>query len=583
MLKKGLTITFLSIVFAFLTPLAVVEKYNAVYAASISASDAILQPDDLGVEEPSILPTNPFYFLKKWQQDINLLFTFNKLKKVQNVLNYTLEKSLEFQKIVLSAPQNAPAIIKASNNLADGLDSLQIYTDDFKSNDGFVSAPAQKFLNIELSKGIKLKRFFDQVDKNKISSSVKKNMQKTEDKLTEIMVFAPLNLITATNDQESMMNNVQDIINSLDNAEKLELVIILNDFSTIYPNNHDAALLLKDEFIRNLENNLSKMSSDDFNKFIELNQRAISLSAQGSDIINFLSKLPADSNLNRFVIILKNNLVKNATLKFDNSTSTDVIEGLIENLMADDFYVKTDIFDKALQNASSTPKFLSALQNVFIKNQENFLNKLNDLQKDLINKSINLDIWPKNKINITTLDGEKYFIQANDLYNKNNDVDAVITLHKAQNKLESAISLAAGLKTELKNSKTNDNPLCSSDLLNIEDFCSKINGDFIINDECPALNSCLTIQPQEKAQEVKSASILPITNNLDNNNKESQTKETSPNLEANKNCSEKEVICPSLSKECANNLILQYGGNCAASFEECNINEPTCPENLKSK
>lgn len=292
MLKKSLTIIALSIVLAVLAPLIAIEKHNTVYAASISDNEAILQPDDLGVEEPSILPTNPFYFLKKWQQDVHLLFTFNKLKKVQNVLDYTLEKSLELQKIALSAPQNASAIIKASNNLSDGLDSLQDYMDNFQSSSGFASLAAQKFLSVELSKGVKLKKFFDQVDKDKISSSAKKNMQKTEDRLTKTMVFVPLNFIIIANNQDLMVSKARDIISSLDNAEKLEFIIVLDDFSNAYPDNRGAALLLKNELIKNLEDNLSKMSSVEFNKFVELNQGVVTLSAQGADIADSFSKLP---------------------------------------------------------------------------------------------------------------------------------------------------------------------------------------------------------------------------------------------------------------------------------------------------
>ncbi|MEK7120055.1 MAG: DUF5667 domain-containing protein [Patescibacteria group bacterium] len=573
MLKKSATIIVLSIVLAVLAPLVAIEKYNTVYAASVSDSEAILQPNDLGVEEPSILPTNPFYFLKKWQQDVHLFFTFNKLKKIQNILDYTLEKALELQKITLSAPQNTSAIIKASNNLSDGLDSLQNYTDDFQSGGGFTSLAAQKFLSVELSKGIKLKKFFDQVDRSKISASAKKNMQKTEDKLTKTMVFVPLSFIITVNSQELVASKARDIMNSLDNAEKLEFIIVLDNFSIAYPDSREATLLLKNEFIKNLEENLSKMSSVEFNRFVELNQRVVTLSAQGADIVSSFSKLPVKFNLNKFVVVLENNLIKNAVLKFDSSTSTDVIEATLENLMTNDFYMETDIFYKALQSASSTPEFLASLQNIFIKNRGDFLSALGNLQKNLINKSINLDTWSKNKINITALDGEKYFIHANDLYDKNKSTDAIIALYKAQNRLKDAVSLVAGLKT-----KSEDNSLCDSDLLNVKDFCLKIDGDFIKN-ECSALSSCVMVQPKEKAED---ESIPSVINNLNNDNEEVRVEKISQNPEI-QNCSEKEVVCPSLNKKCVGGSTLQYGGGCAVNFEKCNISEPACPENLENK
>jgi len=583
MLKKTTTIIVLSVILSALMPLVMVGKDYMAYAASISVDDAILQPDDLGIEEPSILPTNPFYFLKKWQQDVRLLFTFNKLKKIRGVLDYTLEKSLELQKVTISAPQNTSAIIKASNNLADGIDSLQSYTNDFQSSEGFSSSAAQKFLSAELYKGLKLKKFFDQVDKDKISLSAKKNMQKTEDKLTKTMIFVPLNFIITDSNQDLIMSKARDIVSSLDNAEKLELVIVLDEFSSVYPNSRDAALLIKSESIKNLEDNLSKMSSGEFNKFVELNQGIVTLSAQGVDIVKSFSKLPAKSNLNKFVVVLDNNLVKGAALKFDSSTSTDFIEGALKDLMANDFYMETGIFYRALQSASSTPEFLISLQNLFAKNQEDFLTSLNVLQKDLITKSINLDTWPKNKINIATSDSEKYFIQANDLHNQSEDVDAIVVLYQAQKKIKSVASLVKGMK----NSQQGDNSLCDIDFLNIEGFCLKIGGSFTANNECSALSNCQVAQPQEKAQDVSDEPALPSINDL-SDDKDAQIKEIIKNPEAEEKitqgsktngCSEKEVECPSLSKKCADSLILQYGGGCAATFEQCNINEPTCLEN----
>jgi len=79
---------------------------------------------------------------------------------------------------------------------------------------------------------------------------------------------------------------------------------------------------------------------------------------------------------------------------------------------------------------------------------------------------------------------------------------------------------------------------------------------------------------------------LPAINNLINDNKDVQAEKISEKIAQSpeiKNCSEKEVVCPSLNKKCTEDLILQYGGGCAASFGECNIGEPDCPKNLENK
>lgn len=54
---------------------------------------------DLGIEEPTLLPDSPFYFLKEWQRGIGNFFTFNSVKKTERYLEQANEKLIEAQKI----------------------------------------------------------------------------------------------------------------------------------------------------------------------------------------------------------------------------------------------------------------------------------------------------------------------------------------------------------------------------------------------------------------------------------------------------------------------------------------------------
>ena len=71
---------------------------------------------DLGVENPGILPTSGFYFLKEWRRSVARIFTFNSVKKTELELNITNEKAAETIKVQETNPDNAEAINKAVAN-----------------------------------------------------------------------------------------------------------------------------------------------------------------------------------------------------------------------------------------------------------------------------------------------------------------------------------------------------------------------------------------------------------------------------------------------------------------------------------
>ncbi len=51
--------------------------------------------EDLGIDEPTLLPDSKFYFLKNWGRSIRSFFTFDKVKKVELKLKYASEQLLE--------------------------------------------------------------------------------------------------------------------------------------------------------------------------------------------------------------------------------------------------------------------------------------------------------------------------------------------------------------------------------------------------------------------------------------------------------------------------------------------------------
>ena len=85
--------------------------------------DENIQPADLGVGEPRVLPTNPLYFFKDIARGIRAVFAFNPVTKAELRLEISNEKLIEAKKLAEIKPEAA----------AEALESYKIETDQLKA------------------------------------------------------------------------------------------------------------------------------------------------------------------------------------------------------------------------------------------------------------------------------------------------------------------------------------------------------------------------------------------------------------------------------------------------------------------
>ncbi len=82
---------------------------------SIQAQEEITT-QDLGVSEPGVLPSSPFYFFKEWVRGLRMLFTFNPVAKADLELRFADEKAAELKKLQETQAQNISALQRAADN-----------------------------------------------------------------------------------------------------------------------------------------------------------------------------------------------------------------------------------------------------------------------------------------------------------------------------------------------------------------------------------------------------------------------------------------------------------------------------------
>lgn len=81
--------------------------------------------EDLGVSEPTLLPTSPFYFFKNFSRGVQRLFTFNPVRKVELELKFADEKVIEVKAVAAESPQSKEALERAFTNYHDAADRLK--------------------------------------------------------------------------------------------------------------------------------------------------------------------------------------------------------------------------------------------------------------------------------------------------------------------------------------------------------------------------------------------------------------------------------------------------------------------------
>ncbi|MEK7195942.1 MAG: DUF5667 domain-containing protein [Patescibacteria group bacterium] len=194
---------------------------------------------DLGVENPGLLPTNPFYFVKEWGRGIRMVMTFNRVSKAQYEENITNQKAAELKKVQELNPGNDEALERAidnynqsASNLKDRLNNLQ-QTSNNPRVDVLLDKLTQRALKHEdlmeqlKEKNPNLAKQFD-IAKESISESLKTVVEKldTPEKLKERVQ----NIIQAQTDGDNKEIKALNILNKIgENAVSPDVIMKITE------------------------------------------------------------------------------------------------------------------------------------------------------------------------------------------------------------------------------------------------------------------------------------------------------------------------------------------------------------------
>jgi len=187
MTKSREVITLSAILGLFLV-LPVLAKEPAEESLILKLVDEeLVQLEDLGIENPGILQSNPFYFVKKFRRSTLRVFRFNSVRRAEFELGVLNEKAAELKRLDEVVPEKNESFVRASDAYLESLDRLQTLLLDIKDNrdDPEVSGLLNKLADI----GIKHVKMFDQL-KPEDDLRTKVRLVFLQERMSEVLISA---------------------------------------------------------------------------------------------------------------------------------------------------------------------------------------------------------------------------------------------------------------------------------------------------------------------------------------------------------------------------------------------------------
>lgn len=145
---------------------------------------------DLGIENPGILPSSPFYFLKEWQRGIKKIFTFDPVKKAELELGESNERAAEIKKLEEITPSNIEAITKAATNYQKNIEQLKNQLEGLKETSQ--NPNVDKLLDKLVERSLQHQQLFNNLMlKFENQTQLKKQLEVSQEKINEMIISVP--------------------------------------------------------------------------------------------------------------------------------------------------------------------------------------------------------------------------------------------------------------------------------------------------------------------------------------------------------------------------------------------------------
>lgn len=168
----------------------ILAQETSVERIAVATSTSEITSKDLGVENPGILPTSPFYFLKNWGRMIKRTITFDPVKKANLELDITNQQAAEINQMKEVSPKRIDSIIKAAENYQSNVERLKIRLDELRETNK--NPNVDKLLENLADRSVKHQQLFDELKKKfENQNELKNKLESAQERINEIILKIP--------------------------------------------------------------------------------------------------------------------------------------------------------------------------------------------------------------------------------------------------------------------------------------------------------------------------------------------------------------------------------------------------------
>lgn len=255
---------------------------QSVIATNYPPGQEPVTAEDMGIEEPSVMPDSPFYFLKKWGESIDLAFTFDRAKKAEKTMGYASERLIEARTLLQERANEVSANARGKADY-DLLKTIQDY-----KNKVNVAVSHAYWADKNFSKVDYLLESFDyqQFEQVKLLNQVDDvEIYNIHEELYKEILLAKNEVIGMYNDELAQSENIEERLTKLNEklaegvmdksaiAETENLVVIKDLLYGLNPKVSEKVDQVNKTMMDSLSNKLEVLEDADKNTFFNnLNQ-----------------------------------------------------------------------------------------------------------------------------------------------------------------------------------------------------------------------------------------------------------------------------------------------------------------------
>ncbi len=269
-LTKILLLSTMAIFLISVAGIVEAQETSSADVAEIVALDEDVQPEDLGVSEPTILPDSPFYFLKNWRRGIQTFFVFNPIAKTELKQRFANERLIELKKMVEEG-KKTEAIEGATEDYQKEVKKIKEAAEKIKEK-AQDNSKVDKFLDKFIEQQILHERILQKLETQVATSTFEKIKEAREEHLERFG-----EVMTKLEDRkEKITEKLEEKMEEMKGSEFKEFknLEVLKELEEKVPEEaREAIQKARENIAKRLEENLGQSSTSTQEKFQEYTEK----------------------------------------------------------------------------------------------------------------------------------------------------------------------------------------------------------------------------------------------------------------------------------------------------------------------